>query len=109
MSDPRAAIRLDKWLWHARMFKSRALAARLIIAGAVRVNAVRVTKPAAPVRVGDALTLPQGGSVRVLRIVALGTRRGPAPEAQTLYEDLAAGPTLPETLPDGENGALGGP
>jgi ribosome-associated heat shock protein Hsp15 len=88
MSGPRAAIRLDKWLWHARMFKSRALAARSIAAGAVRVNAVRVTKPAAPVRVGDALTLVQGGAVRVLRVVALGSRRGPAVEAQGLYREL---------------------
>ncbi len=82
------SIRLDKWLWHARFCKSRALAARLVGDGAVRVNAVRVTKPATPVRVGDGLSFAQGGRIRVLRVLALGTRRGPAPEAQGLYLDL---------------------
>jgi ribosome-associated heat shock protein Hsp15 len=110
MSDPGGTIRLDKWLWQARFFKSRGLAARSIGEGRVRVNAVRVTKPASVVRVGDGLTFVQGGSVRVLRIVALGTRRGPAPEAQALYEDLAAvratDPTLPDTAlePGGQAG-----
>jgi ribosome-associated heat shock protein Hsp15 len=64
----------------------------------VRVNAVRVTKPAAVVRVGDGLTFVHGGSVRVLRILALGSRRGPAPEAQALYENLGA-VTVAESAP----------
>ncbi len=51
-------------------------------------NAVRVTKPASAIGAGDVLTFPQGGRIRVVRIVALGLRRGPATEAQTLYEDL---------------------
>ena len=76
------AIRLDKWLWQARFCKSRALAARLIADGAIRVNAVRVTKPATTVRVGDGLSFAQGGAVRAIRVRALGTRRGPAPEAR---------------------------
>ncbi len=92
MSDPGGTIRLDKWLWQARFFKSRGLAARCISEGMVRVNAVRVTKPAAVVRVGDGLTFVQGGNVRILRILDLGTRRGPAPEARALYEDLGAAP-----------------
>jgi ribosome-associated heat shock protein Hsp15 len=83
------AIRLDKWLWQARFCKSRALAARLIAAGAVRVNAVPVVKPATPVRVGDGLSFAQGGRVHAVRILALGTRRGPAPEARALYAELA--------------------
>ena len=77
-----AAIRLDKWLWQARFCKSRALAARLIADGAVRVNAVRVVKPATAVRVGDGLSFAHGGRVRAVRIRALGTRRGPATEAR---------------------------
>jgi ribosome-associated heat shock protein Hsp15 len=93
MPDPGGTIRLDKWLWQARFFKSRGLAARCIGEGRVRVNAVRVTKPAAVVRVGDGLTFVHGGTVRVLRVLALGTRRGPAPEARALYQDLGAGPT----------------
>jgi ribosome-associated heat shock protein Hsp15 len=90
MAEAGQSIRLDKWLWHARVCKSRAIAARLIGDGAVRLNATRVTKPATPVRVGDGVSFAQGGRVRALRILALGTRRGPAPEAQALYEDLEA-------------------
>ena len=56
----------------------------------MRVNAVRVTKPATAVRVGDGLSFAQGGRVRAVRIRALGTRRGPAPEARLLYADLDA-------------------
>ena len=82
------AIRLDKWLWQARFCKSRGVAARLIAEGAVRVNAVRVTKPATVVRVGDGLSFALAGRVRAVRIRAVGTRRGPAPEARTLYDDL---------------------
>ena len=90
MSAAHPAIRLDKWLWQARFCKSRALAARLIAAGAVRVNSVRVVKPATTVKVGDGLSFAQGAQVRAVRILALGTRRGPAPEARLLYADLDA-------------------
>ena len=83
-----ASIRLDKWLWQARFCKSRGLAARLIADGAVRVNAVRVTKPATSVRVGDGLSFALADRVRAVRIRALGVRRGPATEARTLYADL---------------------
>lgn len=86
------SIRLDKWLWHARFCKSRALAARLVSEGAVRVNSERVSKPATPVRVGDGLSFAQGGRVRAVRVLALGARRGPAPEAQALYLDLETPP-----------------
>ena len=79
------AVRLDKWLWYARFCKSRAIAQRLIEAGAVRVNAVRVTKPSASVRVGDGITLAYAGRVHAVRILGLGERRGPATEAQALY------------------------
>lgn len=89
--EPGASIRLDKWLWHARLCKTRSLAARLIEAGAVRVNAARVLKPATPLRVGDGVTLVHAGHVRALRVLGLGLRRGPAPEAQALYADLDAG------------------
>ena len=88
MPEQPQAIRLDKWLWQARFCKSRALAARLVTDGAVRVNALRVVKPATAVRVGDGLSFAVGGRVRVVRIRALGARRGPAPEAQALYADL---------------------
>jgi ribosome-associated heat shock protein Hsp15 len=92
MTDGRPAIRLDKWLWQARFCKSRALAAKLIAAGAVRVNSVRVVKPATTVKVGDGLSFAQGAHIRAVRILAIGTRRGPAPEARTLYADLESAP-----------------
>ncbi|WP_296764515.1 RNA-binding S4 domain-containing protein [Sediminimonas sp.] len=81
-------IRLDKWLWQARFFKTRSLAAGVVRGGHVRVNGTRAVKPAQQVGSGDVLTFPQGQRVRVVRLVAPGARRGPATEAQTLYEDL---------------------
>jgi ribosome-associated heat shock protein Hsp15 len=90
--DPASAgLRLDKWLWQARFFKTRALAAQLVGKGRLRINQTIVTKAHHRVRPGDVLTFPQGQSVRVVRVVELGSRRGPANEAQTLYEDLTAG------------------
>jgi ribosome-associated heat shock protein Hsp15 len=81
-------LRIDKWLWHARFFKSRSLAQRLCGGGRVRVNGNRVTKAHAMIRPGDILTFPMGPHVRVVRVAVLGVRRGPAVEAATLYEDL---------------------
>lgn len=91
-------IRVDKWLWQARFFKSRSLAAEMVAAGRLRISGQPVGKPAKSVRAGDVLTFPQAGHVRVVRILALGTRRGPAAEAQSLYEDLA--PLATEGLRD---------
>lgn len=89
MSDPgQPKIRLDKWLWHARFFKTRSLATKLVTGGHVRVNSQRVSKASSPVGPGDVLTFPKERDIRVIRIVAIGERRGPAPEAQGLYDDL---------------------
>jgi len=82
------AMRLDRWLWCARFFKSRSLAARLCAASRVRVNSRVVSKASAAVRVGDVLTFPQGQAIRVIRVDALADRRGPASEARLLFEDL---------------------
>jgi ribosome-associated heat shock protein Hsp15 len=82
-------LRLDKWLWHGRFYKTRSLAATCVAAGDVRVNGTRTQKRSHMVSPGDVLTFALGDAVRVIRIEALGTRRGPAPEAQTLYTDLA--------------------
>ena len=87
MAAPAQKLRIDKWLWHARFFKTRSLAARIVGAG-VRVNGQPIAKPAFAVGPGDVLTFGQGRDVRVIRILALGERRGPAPEAQALYDDL---------------------
>ncbi|WP_375254850.1 RNA-binding S4 domain-containing protein [Yoonia sp.] len=92
MNDPRPTIRLDKWLWHARFFKSRSIAAGVVTGGKVRVEGNPVGKPARAVGPGDVLTFVQATETRVVRIVACGKRRGPAPEAQALYEDLTPAP-----------------
>jgi ribosome-associated heat shock protein Hsp15 len=85
-----ASIRLDKWLWFARFRKSRSLAAELCVAGRVRVNRQIVQKPAAPIRVGDVVTVPVGSEIRVVRVERLGERRGPPAEARLLYVELPA-------------------
>lgn len=81
-------LRLDKWLWYARFFKSRSLAAKLCAAGKLRLNRMVVRKAHQQVRPGDVLTFPQGWRIRVVKVVALGERRGPASAAQLLFEDL---------------------
>ena len=84
-----ASLRVDKWLWHARFFKSRSLATAMVSSGRLRVNEQPVAKPHYQARPGDVLTFPQGHHIRVIRVEAIGARRGPASEAQTLYTDLS--------------------
>ena len=89
MTDgPAGKLRIDKWLWQARFFKTRSIAARIVGEGHVRLNGSHVAKPAQPVCVGDVLTFAQADRLRVVRVAALGVRRGPAPEAQALFDDL---------------------
>jgi ribosome-associated heat shock protein Hsp15 len=89
-------IRIDKWLWHARFYKTRPLAQAAAASGRIRRNDVRVEKAGLEVKVGDILTLGRGRDLVVVRILAWGIRRGPAKEAQTLYEVLADGVLDPE-------------
>jgi len=89
------SIRLDKWLWQARFFRSRALAARVCNAGLVRVDGVTVAKAHHAIRRGHVLTFPQARHIRVVRVVALGTRRGTAMEAAGLYHDLSDAAPVP--------------
>lgn len=95
--------RLDKWLWFARIAKTRTLATRLIEGGKARVNKTRVSKASRMVRPGDVVTLAIHDQVKVLKILACGVRRGPAPEARELYEDLSPPPVprvrKPRALP----------
>lgn len=86
MSD---AQRLDKWLWCARFCKTRAVAAKLIEGGKLRVNGERVTKAHYAARPGLVLTFPQGNRIRVVRVRGTAERRVSAPEAAALFEDLA--------------------
>lgn len=82
--------RIDKWLFFARVVKSRSLAAKLVAAGHVRVNRDKADQPSRAVKPGDVLTIALDRKVLVWRVLALGARRGPPQEARTLYEDLGA-------------------
>lgn len=95
-SDAAPTLRLDRWLWQARFFKSRVLAIEEIESGHVRINGQKTRKPGHVLRAGDVLTFPQGNDIRVVRVLDLGQRRGPATEAQMLYRDLA--PATPPPL-----------
>ena len=88
-------MRVDRFLWYARLAKTRSAAQAIACAGTLRIAGRRTDRAAAPVRVGDVLAFPLHGRVRVLRIEALPTRRGPPAEAAALYtalESLVAKP-----------------
>jgi ribosome-associated heat shock protein Hsp15 len=89
--------RLDKWLWFARLTKSRTVASAAVVSGKIKVNRETVTKASHVIKAGDVITSRIAKNIRVLRVVAPGTRRGPAPEARLLYEDLS-----PPVPPRGE-------
>ena len=92
MEKPTASLqRLDRWLWFARIMKSRSLAAQLVESGKVRVNRVRVVKPSHMLREGDVLTIALRGQVRVLEVLGMGVRRGPPQEARLLYRSMGEG------------------
>jgi ribosome-associated heat shock protein Hsp15 len=80
--------RLDKWLFHARFYRTRPLAQAAASAGKVRLNGVRVDKPGHAIRPGDVLTVRRGAEVMAVRVLALAARRGSAGEARNLYEFL---------------------
>jgi ribosome-associated heat shock protein Hsp15 len=86
VTDTKLGDRLDKWLFHARFYRTRALAQAAAEAGRVRLNGMRIQKPGRTVKLGDVVTLGHGGQVMAVRIVALTCRRGPASEARNLYE-----------------------
>jgi len=88
MNAPTAKLRIDKWLWFARFFKTRSLATKVVSGGHVRVNGQKISKSSHSISPGDVLTFPQAKEIRVVRIEQLGERRGPAPEAQSLYFDM---------------------
>jgi ribosome-associated heat shock protein Hsp15 len=81
--------RLDKWLWCARFMRARSDCAALVAAGSIRINRQATDKAHARLRVGDVLTVPVHHSVRVVRVVSLAARRGPAVEARLLYEEIS--------------------
>ncbi|GAN77744.1 RNA-binding S4 domain-containing protein [Acidisphaera rubrifaciens] len=97
--------RLDKWLWCARFLRHRADCTRLVAGGLVRINRAPTDKPHARLRVGDVLTVPLGHEVRVVRVLALAPRRGPAAEAATLYQAIDA----PASCADAKSPAYAAP
>ncbi|BCH29522.1 RNA-binding protein S4 [Mesorhizobium sp. L-8-10] len=106
--------RLDKWLFFARVVKSRSLAAKLVQSGRVRVNRDKAEQAAHPVRPGDVLTITLDRRILVLKVLAGGVRRGPAEEARTLYEDLTPPPAprdaaLSDALPPLRDAGSGRP
>lgn len=92
-------VRIDKWLWHARFYRTRVMAQSAAAAGSIRLNGQRVMRASMNVGAGDVLTLPQGNQVVVVRILGVAKRRNGAPEARRLYE------FLPETPLDRESAA----
>ncbi len=85
--------RIDRWLWNARVVRSRTAAAALVVAGNVRVNGVRVTAPGRDVKCGDVVTVALNTGVRVLKVTGMAPRRGDAASALQLYEELSGGRT----------------
>lgn len=84
------SVRLDRWLCHARLFKTRTLAATRITEGGIRVNGAPCRKPGHTLRIGDVVTAAVPGGVRSIRVLSAGERRGPPAEARALYDDLDA-------------------
>lgn len=96
-----ARQRIDKWLFFARAVKSRSLAARLVVAGRVRINRDKAAQASDLVRAGDVLTIALDRRILVWKVLAAGTRRGPAEEARGLYEDVSPRPAPHDpALPD---------
>ncbi|MET0369834.1 MAG: RNA-binding S4 domain-containing protein [Sphingobium sp.] len=85
------SLRIDKFLFFARLAKSRTAAQKLAEEGYIRLNGRRIDRAHAPVRAGDLITFPHPSGVRVVRVADLPDRRGPAPEAQRCYEELTVG------------------
>ena len=90
-------MRIDRFLFFIRLVKSRTLAHAIVEEGYVRIDGKRVEKPSEDVRVGSTIALPLRGKVRVLKVLSLPERRGPAPEARACYEELGIDEPKPAT------------
>ena len=91
-------IRLDIWLWYARFYKSRTMSSKAILSGKLRVNANKIIKPASKIKINDVLTINHPYMVRIIQVQSLGSRRGPASEAQQLYKVLSGDITGASTI-----------
>lgn len=99
-------MRIDKLLWYLRLAKTRTLAQALAEEGHIRINSRRVDRAHQKVAPGDVLTLPLGPRVRVIELLALPSRRGPAPEAQSCYRVLDEGSDFPLAAPNQSSAAI---
>jgi ribosome-associated heat shock protein Hsp15 len=98
--------RIDKWLWHARVVRTRSAAAALAVSGHVRVNGARIEAASRAVKVGDVVTVALDRTVRVMKVLGFAPRRGGADAARGLYEDLASTPPDPAaTTPERDVGS----
>jgi ribosome-associated heat shock protein Hsp15 len=93
--------RIDKWLWHARVVRTRSAAAALSDSGLVRINSARIDTSSRPVRPGDVVTIALDRNVRILKVIGFAERRGSAEIARVLYEDLTPPPEPPKEPPAG--------
>jgi len=91
--------RVDRFLWHARLIRTRSLAAKLAASGHVRVNGQRIDAPGRALRIGDVLTVTMPGGVRVLKVLAFAPRRGGSADARRLYDDLSPTPAPKTDVP----------
>jgi ribosome-associated heat shock protein Hsp15 len=85
--------RIDKWLWHARVVRTRTAAAALVNGGNVRLNGARIGAASQPVRAGDVVTIALDRAVRLLKVTGFAERRGDADAARLLWEDLTPAPS----------------
>ena len=99
--------RIDRWLWHARIVRTREAAAALIGAGYVRLNGNRMAAPGRAVRAGDVITVALDRSVRVLKITGFAARRGSGGTGRALYEDFSQNLERKPAAPDGAGSGLG--
>jgi ribosome-associated heat shock protein Hsp15 len=97
-----ARQRLDKWLWFARVVKTRTQAAKLVAEGHVRVNGARIEDPAKTLKCGDVVTIALERQVRVLKVLEPGSRRGPFEEARRLFDDIGPTGVVPRPIQNDE-------
>ena len=101
------AMRIDRFLWFVRLAKTRSDAQAIAEKGRLRIDGRAIDRAHCPVRIGNVLTFAANDRVRVIRVEALPTRRGPAPEAQACYQDLIAGKSEEVALPEGDGSGFG--
>ena len=89
MTEETSSQRIDKWLWHARFFKTRSIAQKFVTSGKIRINKEKATNASRQVRTGDVLTITRERDIKIIEILDIAQKRGPFSEAQLLYNDLS--------------------